>query len=969
MNELWAEADDIVSKALDGKSTYLIHPDAFAAPTESLIRGKEFFFYTPSQHVADSTSVLHAIRNPLPASYNQTTYDNIAAGASLGYADPVNKWVLSDTGLGLDFSLKAHTRDVGGETHFLWDRSQPNPERRWKFCTAEILIGDCAGNQFEFANEWDKFNALKIHNLGSDQIEVFFGTQANHVYSITIPAYSQRCVRRDSVTGEYNSSYKYFFQCNTGDPRFLHFKSHSGFVPDSMRANNITNASFLYNILEVVGQRADTLTGATRITFDAHTHNDIGDEYKTAGYVPQIANSTLVGDLIFHNGNLSFFRAATTSSEPETGSISFDGFGNLLGALNDAGLTGSIENSDDRARVSKSTDHQVFYIWQQSTNLLTWNDSPRVLNVGSSGGATTVLETNIYETYPQLDPVDGIAFDVTKTVNAGLTTVADYIGKYQTALTGVAETSSESIKLTTEGPILIATEHWPIATGITQVGMSYLGFPSGSYETASVEMDGLNQSHYHDISLKEEPGADDIARINFNTDRAIAWRESGTETRSGWPSKRLKFHRMFEGPRHGKKYQDRGHKYIHLDIENDPSGSGGNDFSLKDIGVVTESDVAFQTCAVETKIEPWQIDITSTPSYPLTLPGDVSHELEGAKTDSTVAEFQAALTGNDRLYIRLNLLKEHFNDMVVMLDKCKSIRPLSFDQIYFGDAQPLPNVDGVFRSNIMPKDAYAAFLQGSSLHALFERLEVPILTRQNFANDVYTLSVQQDQNALESYRWVSIADVKNVAEKMGFVFRYEKQFFLLDVEIETQPGYPNLEIYNMDVFVPKASGNWKSPITKPILTGDDYFTEKTTYATDDNGNVTGHFHNNRNVPINFLNLVNQKTQLKSAIFESNRSILFYLYDTSKPDNDENLNPTVRAKLAIKQIDANGQVGSDVIRELTANEQTETVGAGQNVYFCQVTPPVTHSIEPVALESTANELLNTNVGLSWVVFKK
>lgn len=93
----------------------------------------------------------------------------------------------------------------------------------------------------------------------------------------------------------------------------------------------------------------------------------------------------------------------------------------------------------------------------------------------------------------------------------------------------------------------MATEHWPIATGITQVGMSYLGFPSGSYETASVEMDGLNQSHYHDITLKEEQGADNIARIDFKTDRAIAWRESGTETRSGWPSKRLKFHRMFEG--------------------------------------------------------------------------------------------------------------------------------------------------------------------------------------------------------------------------------------------------------------------------------------------------------------------------------------------------------------------------------------------------------------------------------------
>ena len=148
------------------------------------------------------------------------------------------------------------------------------------------MIGDCAGNQFEFANEWDKFNALKIHNLGSNQIEVFFGTQSNHVYSITIPAYSQRCVRRDSVTGGYDSTFKYFFRCNSGDPRFLHFKSHSGYTPDTMRANNITNASFLYNILEVVGQRADTLTGATRITFDAHTYNDIGDEYKAAGYVP-----------------------------------------------------------------------------------------------------------------------------------------------------------------------------------------------------------------------------------------------------------------------------------------------------------------------------------------------------------------------------------------------------------------------------------------------------------------------------------------------------------------------------------------------------------------------------------------------------------------------------------------------------------------------------------------------------------
>ena len=110
-------------------------------------------------------------------------------------------------------------------------------------------------------DEWNKYNCFKIHNLTQNEITFHFGASASPHFSLTIPAFSQQCVRRDSVTSGYDATYGYFFKTFAGDPRFLHFKSHAGFVPNSMRANNITNASFLYNILEAIGQRADSSEG------------------------------------------------------------------------------------------------------------------------------------------------------------------------------------------------------------------------------------------------------------------------------------------------------------------------------------------------------------------------------------------------------------------------------------------------------------------------------------------------------------------------------------------------------------------------------------------------------------------------------------------------------------------------------------------------------------------------------------
>jgi hypothetical protein len=95
---------------------------------------------------------------------------------------------------------------------------------------------------------------LKIHNLTQNQITVRFGTH----YTVVIPAWSQQCVRRDNVSSGYDSSHKYFFKTRSGDPRYLHFDYQAGYIAASMRANNITNASFLYNIIEMVGQRDES---------------------------------------------------------------------------------------------------------------------------------------------------------------------------------------------------------------------------------------------------------------------------------------------------------------------------------------------------------------------------------------------------------------------------------------------------------------------------------------------------------------------------------------------------------------------------------------------------------------------------------------------------------------------------------------------------------------------------------------
>ncbi len=931
MNLLWSEAESIVDKTMDGKSIYLAHPSGIIAPTESVTVGKEFYFYTSGNHDATDVSALYSLRaGSLPASYNQSTYDTAVSGATYSYYDSTLNYAITAGPLGLEFSLKAHTMTHSGTEYYVWDMGQPSPEKHWRYAVAEIIIGDSAsdgsgGYKFEFSNDYDKYNCFKLHNLTDEDLTFYFGTSSSHNYSLTIPKFSQMCVRRDSVSSGYDSTYKYFFKCFADDPRFLNFKSHSGFVADSMRANNITNASFLYNILEAIGQRAESITphlgDSSRIVFNPTTYTDVGGEYATDGYVPTISNSTLVGDLIFHKGDISYFRATSAGSTPETGSISFDGFSSFNTAMAGAGLTSSIgvttSNIYETAKIEVSTSKDIFYLWQQSSNLLVLNDSPRVLDLGATSGGDCFLETGIgspvkcaSSTPAVSDGIMGVS--ESSAIDSTSTTVAQYITAYQNELVGHATSAGENIKLTTEGPVLFSTEYWPIATTLTATA------PAGVF-------DGFSINNYFDVTVDSSGDA----QISVITDRAIAYKVDGSESRSGWPSNRNKHHRLFEGPKHPKLYEDRGSAYTHLDITNDPVGLDGADFEQNDIGTLTESNVSFQTSAIETKIEPFGISLTDNRSYPLTLPGDASHELELKKAagGTTISEFQAAIAGSATLYIRTNLLKEHYNDLVTILKKCKKIRPLCFDEVYFGDAAPI--VGGMvqifsnFGNYIIPKECYSCFTSGSTLHLLYTRLlgSSAIKTRSDFPDDIYTDAVSPDQAVMNDFYWVTIGDVRAKAAAMGFKFRYEGQFALATF---TQPAVDlGGLVVNIDTFTMATSGNWKIPITLPVLSGTDYlsaFSDATTY-------------------INYYACV-YKSRLIGKATNSNRAILIYTEDTSRSGYPAT---STRAKFAEKQLASGGPAGADYIQLLNSDETTVTPTDkdGQYVYYCQVTPPVIH----------------------------
>ena len=204
-------------------------------------------------------------------------------------------------------------------------------------------------------------------------------------------AFRQACVRRDSVSRGYDSTYQYFFKCKTADPRWLYFDSHGGSstfgrishssASQSMRANNITNASYLHALMK-------GLADAHLIDFNQHDLlNDVTTEYYNDGVIPadpRLSTSTRVADLVYTKGKIGVIKRATSGGTQTAATVDFAGTSTLGSILSPYSIT--VSASGNNINLAKTSDH-ILILYGLETNLFTWDDRFRAPELGTNGDA------------------------------------------------------------------------------------------------------------------------------------------------------------------------------------------------------------------------------------------------------------------------------------------------------------------------------------------------------------------------------------------------------------------------------------------------------------------------------------------------------------------------------------------------------------------------------------------------------
>lgn len=386
MNALFAALDGKLSTMLGGKSFLLAQAGTFPKK----LCGKIFFF--------TSGTTLYAQRAPgnlngsgQPIAYNHAPFVQAMTdyagywdwrGYFPGMVDAVNKVMRIDelpsyfaslgfgyetgaygqyAGCLFDWSLEAHhwqfQETVGGPyvkyypQEYYQDGSDPPstaplhaPEKRLAFALAEIVIE--GPTSVALPANYDKYNFFRIHNLNHASATVNFASGAA---TVTIPALSCVCVRRDGPVANYRTSpYTYFFQFEPGDYRFYWFMP-SIFDPDnpnhekvaegarasnSMQANNLTNPACLLDWVQFFC-RDMTQAGAPNNWYagwvqDPSVQCDVY-ALNAGKFGDPSNNATLLGDLLHHKGDILIKRTLHASPYTVTwDKVTFNGYGTIV---------------------------------------------------------------------------------------------------------------------------------------------------------------------------------------------------------------------------------------------------------------------------------------------------------------------------------------------------------------------------------------------------------------------------------------------------------------------------------------------------------------------------------------------------------------------------------------------------------------------------------------------------------------
>ena len=808
LNQLWAEVDTIAGKALDEKSCLLVSDH-----TDRTLFGQPFYFFTASDHTTSDYTVFRGAigagsgKTVTVSNHDQASYDTAAAGATITSTNTTNYWAKTSDTLNLEKSLKAHTRTVGSDTLYLWEDRLPHPEKVFRYAVAELVIGDHSGT-FTVDDSWNKFQFFRIHNLTSADVTVNFGSTPHHTF--TVGKFSQKCVRRDSVTSGYDSTYRYVWKVKAGDPRFIKFTSYAGSLTQTMEANNVTNPSWLYRFFSELSEKGF-------IYLDRHTWTDIGSDYQDAGKLPTISNSTLVGDLIYTKGTFSKVRKITSGSTFSSNTYTHAGFSTLPSLLTALGYSTSLDDHD--LVIDQDTGSYLNNLAGITTNLFDYRDNFRVVDpvhgdkalltgmllppigtVAASKPNNSALRISAFEVPGDLPIVSN---DYGDKYSSHTTT----LGTLVTALTSSmpiqnnqqANTPTITCISTTEGPILTWTEKWYLGTAIpeTMHGYTVLNMNWRSQLQQAIDSNGrLEYQRFWRLNTHRNSNATEFYFAGWPTPLKV----SGSTMVN-------RYDRIFEGGRKVRRYGTKDSDGTHNDITADPVGISGADFGQDNIETLTDSTIATQTSSFALVNPTFSSGNTDKANIPVVVP-DGAKQYQDNKTDQTWlnsnlanlrspgAEYDWTTIAGDE-YIRLNLLREHYNDLVTQCKKVKRIRTLAIDSVYFGEKALAPNENdsmimaggGVSAAMaILPKTAYAVFTDAARIAAwtaagatISDSSDLPNTVTQfarvnekttppAFSHAAYQSTTVENQFA--ALRWVKITDAMSAAAALGFKFRF-----------------------------------------------------------------------------------------------------------------------------------------------------------------------------------------------------
>ena len=905
MNELWSEADAILNKALNGCSTYLLENIAASAspssyPDSYLYRGNEFIFWPGTTHGATSTSVVYSAFETIPNTYDQSTYDTAAANATISSYANGYAYVAGSSTPDLKRSMKVHYRDNGGGDHAIWEYTEPAPEKQWDLAVAEVIIATGSGTSFAIPDSYDKYNSFKIHNLTDRDYAIYCGSFSDPHTTFSVPAYNQKCLRRVGTT--FHHDYNYFFKCLPQDPRFLFFDSFSGSIAQTMRANNVTNPHFIFNLFEFVGmenspflqQDYNSTQGRDkhhqRIFFNSTTQNDIGSDYATGGYFPTIDDNTKIGDLVFHKGAIGYRKKDTSGSTLQTGTVQFDGWGSFNSNLNAIGaeISDSTITHNEDTNIGKTATPSLFEIWPLTTNVLQINDANQVFNLASTvyklqthflkvpdlHQNTTTIGVDYTGRPKSFRPYhalfNGIATSGTNPNVSGTSFDGKTytVGNFKTHITNYCSISTpenKSVVLTSEGPKLLWRDVFDIRS------------PLGGGDNEAY-WKGLITNHSFSLELDSGTLKLKCDQEWFIPKRLHSATYSGSSAKGkasylyaytcGWPSHwkdsffnavttnyrhhidTHKFHRMHETPRKVRQYETATpitagtETFKHNDIEGDPAGT---DLQLNNIGTLTSTDIAFLTNDIDAKASKGSFSggEVNNPNYPRLIVDDVILEVENSKTDASLNTIK-----NPASYNRINLVREHYNNIAVLIKKADQIRPLAVDEIYWGNRIMKPG-NGWLNDRIAPVELYEGFTLNDDQYDLYLDLfgsTDKIYDYTDFADGTAIRNAaatttrsdqtQSERDDVDDFRWVKISDVQEFAKNEKLDFRFEEvsapAYWTTSLSQTSQYGITS---YITNTFVNAISGtshNYKiSTGTTAMLTGQHYGQLGHSPITDD----------------------------------------------------------------------------------------------------------------------------------------